>query len=627
MTRRSYEYLVGGSFASIVIALYWVPRLIPAINGDIVSAAAEMGFNTAAAFWTAIIWAALSLLAFTLVARHSDYPMEKQREWTGGSIVWGEVLCTFAVFALAYFPVFLARHGPFMEDQYFLTALQRMNCAQLPYADFEFLYGPLMLYPLWGWSQVFGTGMTSYFGFLAILEGLQFAILIGVLQYLVPDRARRWLIFVLLLPFLFNTLLGLNYNGLRRLIPFLALILIVHRPYHWKPVISGGALLGVHLAYSHEYAIAALTAVLGLYGIQFLRGHHLDAVKFGGLTLGVALLVGASTMFLLLGSTLPAYFDSVSGVVKMMSRGHAGFEFYWTVNSLALFGLLSIAIAVTGISVARRDSKSLLFGDRMIIAAAIYAIVMLKSGLTRSDLWHLNAGFLILFAAFLLPIPSILDSMSRAWRTTATTLVAVAAATYLIGIAPTGSLYASSYVKGLADTVLGRENALPFASRGRSIESERTSPRAHILALSEFLAMPENNQRPVLFYGRAWVAAPLVGVCSRDYKLDDLMYSAFRKPEAEFLNENPGALVVLHERDYRNLFVNADMVPSRHHREMTVAKRVARWASTVHYDAASTESFLQDSTRIRLTGARMTATHVYAERFGEYFVLSPMEDR
>ncbi|HYQ71015.1 MAG TPA: hypothetical protein VET88_03695, partial [Gammaproteobacteria bacterium] len=289
--KRADALLMVALFAGVVASLQIVPRLIPPGSADVVSAAAAVGYNTAAAFWTALAWSALAFLVFVLpslkrmpgrIAAGGPGPETTDTSggsWQPGKLVWGELLGVFVLFALAYFPLFLARHGPYMEDIYFLAALQRMECGQLPYADFAFLYGPLMIYPLWAWCNMFGTTMVSYFGFLSLVEGLQFAILMGVLQYFIPERRKRYRVFLVLLPFLFNTLFGLNYNGLRRLVPALVVILAACRPYNRMANIACAVILGLHLAYSHEYAIAALMGIAGIYVVAFLRGERAAAMQ------------------------------------------------------------------------------------------------------------------------------------------------------------------------------------------------------------------------------------------------------------------------------------------------------------------------------------------------------------
>ena len=635
MTKRIDNLLMVAVFIAIVLALYIVPRIFPTSGADVISVGAAVGYNTSAAFWTVLVWFALAITLFALptLSKKSgnggvSVPANKsvhapRNSKLSGRLNWAEIICVFFIFALAYLPFFLARHGPYMEDIYFLVALQRMECGQLPYVDFAFLYGPLMIYPLWGWCQLFGTSMVSYFGFLSLVEGLQFATLMGLLQYFIPERNKRYWVFLLLLPFLFNTLLGLNYNGLRRLAPLLALVLVAYRPFGRKANVVCALLLGFQLAYSHEYAVAALFGVVGIYAVAFLRGDRAASVRAVALIIALSVAVWAAIMFLVLGNTFPAYANSVAEVVAMMSEGHADFRFYWTINSLALFGLLTIAIGAIGRGLIPKHSGDMLIGDRLLLGAVLFAIVMLKSGLTRSDLWHLNAGFLTLLIAFLLPLPSMAMAVVATHRKLANGLVIVASVTYLVGIAPTGSLYASSYLSGLTDTLMNRSTIIAVETRGSSIEFERTEPREDLVALGQYLGSTERSDRPVLFYGQAWVTAPLVGVCSQDYKLDDLMYSEFRRPEADFLEQNPDALIVLRTGDYENLYSLKEANTPVTDRKLTPTKQLGRWLSTVHYDAADMQNRLHQAARARLTGKSLPMTHKHTAQFGDYIILEP----
>lgn len=634
MNRRSDNILLLALFAAVVVGLYVIPRLVPANEVGVISAAAAEGYSTSAAFWTALAWFACAVLLFAarglrpgnsdaVGASIFDNVRQAGAKQTG-SLNWYELAAVFLVFSLAYFPIFLARHGPYMEDQYFLVALQRMACGQLPYADFEFLYGPLMIYPLWGWCQLFGTSMVSYFSFLALIEGLQFTILMALLQYFIPDRKKRYCVFLLLLPFLFNTLLGLNYNGLRRLLPVIALLLLAIRPYDRKANIGCAILIGFQLGYSHEYAIATVFAVSGVYAFAFLRGDRAESIRSFATILTLAIAVWGATLLLVVGDTLSAYAASVNEVVGMMSRGHAGFKFYWTANSLALFSLLTIVAAVIGRGIMKPRVTEFTAGDRFLLGAVLYALVMLKSGLTRADLWHLNAGFLALLVALLLSLPSNLFLFSGIGRKVTQPLIVLVSLTYLVGIAPTGSLYAESYLRGMVDTIGNRYSKIEFDTRSPSFEVERTEPRRDLIELGEYLAAPERAHRPVLFYGRAWVVAPLVGVCAQDYKQDDLMYSEFRMPESVFLNKNPDALIVIRKRDYELLYDLTDVDTLIAGRVMTPTKQLGRWLSTVHYDAANTESLLQDEARTRMTGVQLPLNYKKAEQFGRHIVLAPL---
>ena len=618
-------------FLALVVGLVVVPRLVPADSG-VVSAAAAQGFNTDAAFWTLLAWAALTLSVFGLrgmsgrganeTAVKPNEGLSTNESWSG-RLDWREIAAVFIVFALAYFPAFLARYGPFVEDTTFLVALGRMACGDVPYRDFAFLYGPLMLYPVWTWLQAFGFSMSAYYACLGLAEGAQFALLIGVLQRLIPDRRRRYVVFVTLLPFLFNNLLGFNYNALRWLAPTLVIIMVAVRPWDRRVIWLSAVLLGLQLGYSHEYALAALLALIAMHGVLVLRREARTGVVIAAATVVGTGMVWLLATLLVLRGALPAYIEHATQIMKMMSGGHAGFRFFWTANSLALFGLLAIACVAVGRGLFGARVRVLDSGDRLLVAALVFALVALKSGLTRADLWHLNPPFLPLLFAFLLPLPASALALTATERRLAGSLIVVGALTFLVGIAPTGSLYVVSYIRGLRDTVAGSPKGMSgVVTRTYSIELERTHPRAQVVALGQYLAEAERRDRPVLFYGRAWDLPPRIGVCPAHYKLDDLMYTEFSRPEVDYLRLHADALVVARADDYRRLYELADPDGPPPVQPMTPTKQLGRWLSTVHYDSAETEARLQDETRTRLTGDYVRANYVLDREFGDLVVLT-----
>lgn len=619
--------LAVAAYVALVAALPAVPRWIPADTIG-VSAAAADGYNTAAAFWTVLAWAALVVAMFAWRGRRAAgsgaavppaAPSEPHDEASGPRLARRmEIAAVFVLASLAYVPLVLAPYAPFSEDMYFLTALGRMECGQVPYRDFGFLYGPSMIYLLRGWSQVFGVSLASYYGFLALFEGVQFAVLMAVLQRLVPQRRARYAVFLLLLPFLFNNLFGLNYNGARWLVPALAVLLASRRPHDRAATAGCAVLLGFHLTYSHEYAIAALLAITGMHAVLAWHGERRASVR-AVLVIGVvSVALWAAVTRLLLGESMTAYIAHAREIVRMMATGHAGFRFYWTANSLALFGLLTMACAIVGARLAPRGHGRPDAGERLLVAAVLFTLVSLKSGLTRADLWHLDPNFLPLLIAFLLPYSASTLMPDRTSRRVAQGLVAVASVTFLVGIAPMLSLHATSYARGLGDMLAGRP--LPGAGEtGEGLERERRRPDADLLALGAYLRSTNPGGRPVLFYGRAWALSARIGVCPAPYKLDDLMYSEFTHRESDYLKAHPDTRIVIRRDEFTRLYGG---VAPHSRLVMTPMKRLGRWLSSVHYDSAETEARLQDETRERLTGRDVRDTYGVAASFGEYIVLA-----
>lgn len=621
--------LASVAFAVLVAGLLVVPRLVPPTSTVGISAAAAHGYNTAAAFWTVLVWSVLLVGTFAWRARRTA-PIDRTDDGAkevpdgrgdGGTLDWRELGAVFVLFAFAYCPVFLARYAPYSEDVHFLTALGRMECGQLPYRDFGFLYGPLMIYLPWGWSQLFGVGLVSYYSFLALFEGLQVAALMAVLQRLVPARRERYVVFLLLLPFVFNNLFGLNYSGTRWLLPTLVVFLAALRPYDRVAIAWCGLLLGIHLTYSHEYAIAGLLAIGGMHGVLFWHGRRRESLR-AVLAIGIgSTITWAALAFLLLGATVPEYLRHAREIVGMMSSGHAAFPFYWTANSLALFGLLTMACCILGRRLAARQEPDA--NSRLLLAAVLFTLVTLKSGLTRADLWHLDPDFLPLLFVFLLPFSANALLPDRTPRRFAFGLVGVAAVTFVVGVAPMLSLHAVSYVRGLGDTLAGRPlRAESRGAPGRGFERERSHPDADVLALGEYLRSTGNRDRPVLFYGRAWALSARIGVCPAHYKLDDLMYTEFGRREAVYLEAHPDVRVVMHRDEFERLYGPGDATPPHSRLVLTPTKQLARWLSTVHYDSAETEARLQNEARGRLTGDYVRAAYEPVASFGAYLVLA-----
>ena len=143
---------------------------------------------------------------------------------------WLECLLVGTVASLLYWPQFLARYGNYIEATYFMNVLARMQCGQLPYQDFEFLYGPLMIYPAHYWINLFGFSMQSYYTLIAFLQAAFFILLLRLFQHHVPIFKTRLLAFALFAPFVFDTLLGLNYIGWRTMPAILAMLAVSARP-------------------------------------------------------------------------------------------------------------------------------------------------------------------------------------------------------------------------------------------------------------------------------------------------------------------------------------------------------------------------------------------------------------
>ena len=539
----------------------------------------------------------------------------------GGALECG---IAFALVFLAYCPVFLARSGPFVEDHIFLGVLHRIEAGQQPYRDFEFLYGPLMYWIADAWSRIFGYSMLAYYWLIAILQASQVALLTAVFRRFIPDRRQRYLALALFLPFVVDTLLGLNWIGWRRLLPIFGMLLIaLDGPGRRR--LFGAVLLGVSMSYSQEQGLAAVIAVTG---VEFLLGKGWRRIRRAATTILVVMTTWGIIAVAITQDDFLIYLESTTVLATRFAMGEAGFPFGWTLNSIALFILASICLVILGRDGGRSRDQTPGAGDRFFVAALLFFLVVIQSGLNRCDLWHLNAAFLPLILAWLLPLPTAIFGLGGWARRTAKLVIMVAALTYLAGLLPSGSYVVRGWFAGLEDTVsAGTENDhRDVVTRGHALELERAHPDPDVVGLAVYLGSPERRDRPVYFYGNRWSLGKQIGVAKRDFLNDDFIYDEIRGRQlAKKISSDIDSLVVMHEIDYDRLFgeLPIDSIPEYElFHPPSTAKRVLGFLSSVHWRELRTEMRMKNARWRRTVGEMLTRTMRREAVFGRNVVLS-----
>jgi hypothetical protein len=598
--------------------------------GSVASAATAQGYNTTLAYALAVLVSLSTVAVFAIQERRNPSPRPAQERSAlpqTASRPWVEPLLVFAVFAILYFPGFLARYGPYNEDNYFLTVLHRMNSGLRPYRDFEFPYGPLMVYTAHGWMLLFGYSMRSYYGLLCLMEALQFSALILALRRWFPSLRTRMLLFGFLTVFLFDTLLGMNWNGLRRLLPVAAILCTASVPHSRWRLLAGAALCGLSTAYSPDLGVPCILAALSIHALGFLRTRDFNCIGRACLLLLASLTVWLAVVSLLLGKTLAVYLKTALYVMQRFGSGEAGFPFYWTLNSLAAFALLSLCCVAVGRGLGNRSALPLLSGDLLFFASVCFAIVGLRSGLNRADMWHLNAPLLPLFFAFIAPWPRSLFRLSRLSHRAAVVILLVLCVSYIPGVLPSASFYLAGWARGLRDSIQGR--GLPSTgavSRAPIIEPERSHPESGVLALASDLA---KDRQPVVFYGEAWATDKRVGVYKSGFATDDALLDDAAGERIRQVLEARGALAVLTRDEYLWVYGTDDAAapaptPFYSH---TPVKALASWISTVHFRAVEIERRVRQARWYRTVGWYLRSCYVLAGDYGEFVLLAPVKHR
>lgn len=637
---RTLTVLGIAYFAGYIPLLAYIPYSFSTPEG-VISEAAVSGYSNEAAYLLASGWTVLGLVMFFLAGlwdgkvhpatlTSSDTPASARA--LSGRQRAIEVAGVVALVLLAYWPWFLTRYGGYIEDHIFLTALHRMEGGLRPYADFEFLYGPLMIYLARAFTGIFGYSMLTVYSYIALLEAVVFATLVLALQSWLPDWRRRMVAIMLTAPLLINALFGPNWSATRRLLAVSAVVLVAARPASIRHVLIASLLLGLQLAYSHDFGIAGLASVLAILGFIAILARQVRFAYLGVLSLTGAVVTWYLTSRAVLGNTFQDYLSEIAHLTSRFSAGEAGFRFYWTANSLAAIGLLSISVVMIGFGSGRQwkagaPNKS----DLLLIGGLTFAFVGLKSGLNRADVWHLDAPMILLVLALCLADQNRMFQWTKGTRGIALSLIGILTGTFLLGNLPSASYLAQGWASGLKDAVFSvpaTRGAVPN-TRAPIIEIERSHPDPTHLELAEYLATPQRASRPILFYSTTWPLGKQVGVFKEDFANDDFLYSNERGEQIrQWLEARPEALVIMYREVHDRLFEVSDpsVFPEFERQfQPSITKSLAARLSTVHFSAVRVENELKENRWKDTVGSLVLGSYDIIAEFGPYVVLASRE--
>ncbi|MEZ5895809.1 MAG: hypothetical protein R3C40_00865 [Parvularculaceae bacterium] len=626
MEKRRVLFVAAIVLAGYVVALgvapYWLPPDAGAPN-----VAAKLGYNISFAYIMMLAWTVFAVVVISLWggvnagsgAASSDGAKSPAYSQLSARI---EVAIIFIGIFAAYFPFFLARRGDFIEDKYFLNALWRMQCGDVPYKDFEFLYGPLMIYPAHVWTSIFGFSLKSYYALYALLQAGLFAVLALVLQRYLPQRRIRYVAFLVLLPLLFDTLLGINYLGWRRMLPVFALLLVAANPLNIRAVAAAATILGIEIAYSLEFGLAGLAACGAIYAVMLLRPNRAPVFACGAALAAASLAIAFVLIAVSTGAALPDYFVATRHVLAEASaKGLGAFSFYWTAHSLAAFAVVSLGVVAVAGGARNLTRVDLAEGDRLMLAALAYAIISMKIAFQRVDIWHMASPFIALTLAFMFARPQSVFTFSPMVRQWGIGLSAAASLAAAIGFAPLGLWMASGVVGGGLDIITGKPALGAIASRHQGVETELTHPDRRMVVLAEYLNEPVRRARPVMFYKDRWWAGHHLGVCPVGYTFYDLMYSDELAPLQETLAQTPETLVVMDLSAYEFLFEGDSEELKVKPRKLRLLERLASVLATVHYHQSPIENVIETRMWEENLGDYLGSHYELDARFGKMVVL------
>lgn len=250
---------LGFLYGTCVLPYRFPPRAF------VIGASYEVGFNNAISYLAYLLFVPLLAVVAGRMLRSQDFTASEAVPQPS-RLSQAALVAVIAAHVLLFGALYLYK-GRFVfgEGLYFQSLLYRMSRGEIPYIDFSFYYGPLMLYPGNWLSRL--AGLDAGYGIwfvMAYVVGLIF--LYQVVSVCVGDDRTRAAWFVFLSLGLFNPLTGLNETFTRFLFPsivFLSANRFLRDGGFGRGSVAS-ALLVAAVTYSVEVAALSVGAVLSL---------------------------------------------------------------------------------------------------------------------------------------------------------------------------------------------------------------------------------------------------------------------------------------------------------------------------------------------------------------------------
>jgi hypothetical protein len=355
LSKYSGQALCGLVLALGACGVFILPWLVPPAK-RVLSDSYNLGFNNA----IAILAVGLTLLALCAIrmreivssprlaaelARLLDNPhagrLAKRELYLPA--LWGAVVCAFIA---AWW--FLLPYHYFGEMQTFLPCSELILLGRQPYTQFQFNYGPLLLYlPVW-FVRLSGGGLGADAGYLIsfLLCTLGGFLLLAYCVTPLTPALRPWGFVCLAAPFSLNALgMGLNYTALRFATPLAALLAL----HVWMRDLPDNRPPRLALRCGLAFAAGAILcfAISPETGLGFFMGalvytallaRSQPAAGRARLALGAGLGIAMTALFLFRLSSV--YF------LSLWSFGSGGFNFPVLPSPPNLLYLASLTVAI-----------------------------------------------------------------------------------------------------------------------------------------------------------------------------------------------------------------------------------------------------------------------------------------
>lgn len=353
----------------IFVLPYWVP-VAPSISQSYVT-----GFNNRVALAMLVFGGALFAVATGGVLPEAD-PIDRQLpRW----VLWGALFFTLVLCAV------LRHHrvheGFGMEAQYLLDRQLHLGTADRVYRDFEFIYGPLLLYPGYWFHKLFHLSPLSGYMLSWVVDCLAGVAMIWFVMANIELPTRfRWLIFTIFYLIALNGITGegVNYSPLRAYCSaFLCVAVFVFWKRHHKPYATAAwmiACIAFALAISPEQGVALMFGLSLFVLLLVWRNKDIFPVKAAAAVLIADLLLIA----------LAAHAGEFNSMRAFSSGGYNFPVLPSPVN------IVSIGIYLCGFGLLYRGLRQQ--AESVVIPLGLCGIPLLASALGRADVGHLTGA-------------------------------------------------------------------------------------------------------------------------------------------------------------------------------------------------------------------------------------------
>lgn len=323
------------------------------------------------------------------------------------------------IFLLVYNPVFFIGNYDSVEEGFFLGWVQRLIQGQTLYKDVAVYHPPLLIWSMYLFSKITSFTILSERLFLHLLQIVGLIIYFFLVQKVIKTK---WVIFLtLLLTFSFTQIQVRNNIEIRLAMGLLSLIFLF-RYQQFKSLLSlflAGFFEAIAIFTSTEVGLAVFVA--SFISVQILPTNKLFSfrqVKINLLLIsGVAVGTIPILAILYFNGGLSNFFQQIIFYLQAFSGGYlnvpidrsislsyfhwhifdqylASTAIYWEATRLSLLGCL---IYFTTKLIINRNLE---IQEKFIFILTIFGLILLRSSLGRSDIYHLLFILPLIFVIF-----------------------------------------------------------------------------------------------------------------------------------------------------------------------------------------------------------------------------------